>query len=607
MVTSEPKPNTLFGTKLDEIFGLDLRSLAVFRIGLALVILTDLCLRALDASALYSDEGVLPRTELFNILNPWYWSLNLISGQPLIQGFIFGTGIFFVLLMLLGYRTRFATIATWALVISIHNRNPALIFAADDVLRAILFWAMFLPLGGHYSIDRALNTSQNRLPQRVVSGATLAFAVQLCYIYIFSAGFKSTSPNWTTEGSAVYYALSYDQYVTSIGKVLLNFPWLMTISTYFTMVLEWIGPLFIFVPWRNSFFKFWTVVTFVLLHAGFGLTLNLGIFPFLSIACWLAFLPSNFWEKWASRVYGEPQYGLRIYYDADCGFCKKIVHLIRTFLVLPPDTPLLVAQDDPSIYADMEAYNSWVVVDWQGERHFKWEGIAYVCSISPLLHPIAPLLRRAPVMRVGTRFYETIATNRRAAGTFTKPFKFKDLEVQPSRTFNIVTWVLLAYVTLWNFKALMPDKLNRKVLNSVDWISRVLRVDQKWSIFSPGPPKDDGWFVIPGQLADGSKVDILRDGAPISWEKPTIATRNAIYRNMQWRTLFINMNRGNKRVLYPSYANYLCRSWNASHSGKQRLVSFEIYFMSERTVPQGQTQTVDRQNNWQQSCSSITK
>lgn len=591
----------VLSTRLQEIFGLDLRSLALFRIGLALVVLTDLFIRASDITAFYSDSGILPRTELFKLMHPWHWSLNLITGQPLLQTFIFAAAGLIALLMLVGYRTRFATIATWALITSIHNRNPALLFAADDVLRAILFWAMFLPLGAFYSVDRAMNTSSDRLPHRILSGATLALSFQLCYIYIFSAAFKSTSPNWTTEGSAVYYALSYDQYATSIGQLLLNFPWLMKLSTHITFVLEWIGPLFIFIPFRNHFFRFWTVVTFILLHLGFGLTLNLGIFPFLSIVCWLGFLPSDFWNKLAKRTDTPERAGLQINYDADCGFCKKVVHLLRTFLLLPSDVPLLKAQDDPSIYEDMQKYNSWVVVDWQGNRHFKWEAIAYLVSLSPVFHPLATLLRLQPVMTIGNRVYETIATNRRTAGMFTRPFKFRELQVRPSRSLNLVTLLLFAFVTLWNFRSLMPKTFDRKTLNSIDWVSRVLNVDQKWSIFSPGPPKDDGWFVIPAKLADGSDIDLLRN-APVTWSKPSPQIRNAIYRNMQWRTMFINFNRAEGRVLYPNYARYLCQSWNDRQPRSKQLTSFEIYFMSERTVPPGEKQGVEKLRKWQQSC-----
>ena len=46
------------------VFRLDVRSLAVFRIGLALTILLDLAIRAQDLGAHYTDAGVVPRALL---------------------------------------------------------------------------------------------------------------------------------------------------------------------------------------------------------------------------------------------------------------------------------------------------------------------------------------------------------------------------------------------------------------------------------------------------------------------------------------------------------------------------------------------------------------
>ncbi|MEM6426933.1 MAG: HTTM domain-containing protein, partial [Cyanobacteria bacterium P01_D01_bin.128] len=352
-------------------YGLDLRSLALLRIGLALIILTDLFRRSGDLTAHYSDAGVLPRSLLTQeYLTGGYWSLHALSGSPLFQGLLFVAAAIAAVFMLVGHKTRIATIVSWALLISLHNRNPALIFAADDVLRAVMFWAMWLPLGARFSLDSAFNPRSLNLPQRVFSAATLALMVQQCSIYIFSALFKTSSPIWWPDGSAVYYSLSFDQYVTPIGRLFLNAPPVMTLFNHATLILEWLGPLLIFVPFRTSFFRTLAVVMFVGLHLGFGLTLNLGIFPFLSAFTWLAFIPTDTWQRWTKRAFKAPQRGLTIYYDADCGFCKKVVCLLRTLLVLP-DKPAFTAQSDDSICADMEAQNSWVVVDWQGQRHFK--------------------------------------------------------------------------------------------------------------------------------------------------------------------------------------------------------------------------------------------
>ncbi|MEO1621367.1 MAG: DCC1-like thiol-disulfide oxidoreductase family protein [Cyanobacteria bacterium J06632_3] len=606
-------------TALAERYSLDVRSLALLRMGLALVILTDLGTRFGDLTAHYSDLGVLPRTVLNDgILKQGYWSLHTLSGAPIFQAILFFVAGVAAIAMLVGYRSRIAVIVSWVLLISMHNRNPLLIFAADDVLRAVMFWAMFLPLGAAYSIDRALNTATRPVPLRVFSGATIALMAQQCFVYIFSAVFKTTHEAWWPDGSAVYYSLSYDQYVTALGHFLLTLGPLLTVFTLVTLVLEWAGPLLIWSPVRNDFCRMVAVVIFIALHAGFGLTLNLGIFPFLSIFTWLAFIPTSFWESLSKRVYTPERTGLKIFYDADCGFCKKVVHLIRTLLVLP-HTPLATAQSVPDINEAMERENSWVILDWQGRQHYRFEGIAYVVSLSPVFRFLAPLLRWSPVMAVGTRFYKWIANNRRTAGMFTRPFKFKPLHVKNPGWLSAIVLLLLSLTFVWNLRSIVTHRafvdserpaiaVIRRVTNSrtaqrVDWLSRVTRLDQSWSIFAPGPPLDDGWHVVAGtptgETIGTENVNVLMPGQPVVFKKPTLSARAQLYKNMQWRTLYINLNRNIGQKVFPSYGDYLCR--NSRKKGNP-VQDVKVYFIDERTAPPGEPQQTEQTQIWQQAC-----
>ncbi|MEO3703811.1 hypothetical protein [Trichormus azollae] len=56
------------------------------------------------------------------------------------------------------------------------------------------------------------------------------------------------------------------------------------------------------------------------------------------------------------RLQTPARQGLKICFDTDCDFCKKVVHILITLLILP-GTPLLMGQEYPDIYADMEAQN----------------------------------------------------------------------------------------------------------------------------------------------------------------------------------------------------------------------------------------------------------
>ena len=63
--------HTSFGTRFAQschaLFGIDPRSLAVFRIGVAGVLLLDLWYRSREIGAFFTDEGVLPRHVLLSL------------------------------------------------------------------------------------------------------------------------------------------------------------------------------------------------------------------------------------------------------------------------------------------------------------------------------------------------------------------------------------------------------------------------------------------------------------------------------------------------------------------------------------------------------------
>ncbi len=381
-------------------YSLDVRSLALLRIGLALLLLTNL----------------------------FVWS-GSITGQPILRGFLSLAAAIAAVAMLFGDHSRLAAIASWLLLAVLHNGHPLLIAVPIDMLKITLCWAIFLPLGAAYSVDRAMNTAPQPVPLQILSGATLALMAQPCFIYIFWALSSPTKDLW----------------LQGIDPTLRPFALPL-------LALECLGPLLLWSPFRNGACRIVAVAVFVILHLGLALiglvlTTNMGMLPFLMAVVWLAFIPTLGWEKLGSSVYGSKEPGLRrtslkIYYDADCGFCKKVVHLIRMLLVLP-HTPIATAQSIPAINEAMEVQNSWVIVDWKGQHHYKFEGIAYVVSLSPVFGPLASVLRWHPVMAIGTRFYEWIATNRKIAGRFTKPFKFKPLTVKNPGWLSAVALLLL--------------------------------------------------------------------------------------------------------------------------------------------------------------------
>ncbi|MEO8493670.1 MAG: HTTM domain-containing protein [Planctomycetota bacterium] len=295
-------------SRIAALFAIDLRSLAAFRIAAAGVLLLDLWYRGHEITAYFSDDGVLPRTariELSALGDEFgfqhQWSLHLFSGETWAQLALMLLAAMFAGWLLVGYRTRLAAVASWILLMSLDGRNPVVLNSGDVLLRCMLLWSLFLPLGARFSIDAWRTGKGVRLPTQVVSMASAAVLLQLCMMYWFSAVFKFKSigdmPSpWLGDYSAVYYALNCDAFATRFGIWLRQFPTVMQWLTASSLWLEILGPLLVFSPWLTKCFRGGVITAFVAFHVGLSLCLTIGIFPLICIISWLVFLPAEFWD-----------------------------------------------------------------------------------------------------------------------------------------------------------------------------------------------------------------------------------------------------------------------------------------------------------------------
>jgi hypothetical protein len=283
--------------KAQELFGMDLRSLAIFRVSIALIIIVDLIARASDLESHYTDRGVLPIDRVIEHSPKWRVSVHLLNGSIEFQATLFIIAGLFAVALLLGYHTRFVTPIVWFLTISLNSRNWLLMQGGDYILCLLLFWSMFLPLGARYSIDHLRNPRQFQESNVIFSGGTVAALLQICFVYWFSVALKSPK-NWLIRGTGVYYALMLDRYVTNFGKLLLeSHPLLLKFLTYATMGLEAFGPLLAFSPFFSGPVRCLVILSFTVFHFSMGLALELWLFTYICMASWLLFIPSWFWDR----------------------------------------------------------------------------------------------------------------------------------------------------------------------------------------------------------------------------------------------------------------------------------------------------------------------
>lgn len=267
---------------------LDLRSLGMLRIGLGCLVITDLILRFQDLTAHYTNAGILP-TRLVpdqGLLAAWL-SPHLVLSSPVAVGCLFVVTMVLGFCVAAGFKTRWALTLTWLLYSSLHYRNPYLNHAGDKVLIVMLFWGIFLPLDRYFTLfgSRDSKTSSGAVSSFATAGALLQFAS----IY-FMGALRKTGSMWQ-DGSAVWYTLQIDQYARPWTRDLLEFPVLLKGLTWTTLGIEFVAPLLLFAGIGRL--RTLGMGLIMLLHLGFAATLELGLFPFISLTLCLMFWPCH--------------------------------------------------------------------------------------------------------------------------------------------------------------------------------------------------------------------------------------------------------------------------------------------------------------------------
>jgi hypothetical protein len=164
---------------------------------------------------------------------------------------------------------------------------------------------------------------------------------------------------------------------------------------------------------------------------------------------------------------------------------------------------------------------------------------------------------------------------------------------------EFVYYALILYTLLWNLgnENCTP---RWRLPASTHWLAQVLRIDQRWNMFSPGPLTEDGWFVIEGRRRDGTTVDMLNGGDKVSWEKPPWIADT--FKNERWRKYMMNLwMSDNSRYRLP-FGQYLSRKFNQAGRGPRELTEFKIYYMKEITNPDGSEQPPEKVMIWHHWC-----
>lgn len=463
--------NGLLNRYFSRLLWFDVRSLAVFRISLGILILLDLWVRSADMVLFYTDDGMLSAARIF----PRYWSIHAWSGSVEWIQFLFMLQAALALAVIIGWRTRWTLLLTAILMISLNMRNPALNNAGDQLLRLVLVMSLFLPLDKCFTYRNwsfKIREGQQENYQ-CYSSWIFAYMLQLILVYSIS-GFSKNNETWNT-GYGLHYAMHLHTYAKGSAQTLLQFPVLLKMLNYYVLMIERFGWILLMVPVHVQSIRLVLVVVFSSFHIGLIFFMELGMFPWIGVLVWLPLIPSAFWE-WVMR------------------------------------------------------WNTWQI-------------------------------------------------------SFKKPVK---IDIRKENKWK--------YSLLFSFLFIMiyDNVTKRKEIPKVRWVESVMRqtkLTQGWGLFS-GPKKFDGWVVTEAILKNGSKIDLMRDGADYTEVRPEVVS--AQYENHRYRK-FIKGIRKSYAAYRLDYLKCLVRQWNEHHDEQSQVEAVTLYLLKQDILKEGGYGPVERQ------------
>ncbi len=576
-----------------EFFALDLRSLALFRVCIAVMVLLDWYDRLPDLGIMYSDDGLLPRPLLQGQLIPV--SAHMLSGAWWWQAALAALAMWFGLMLLVGWLTPLATFMSFFLLISVHARNPGVIQGSDQLMRAVLLWGTFLPLGACWSVD-SCGAGRQAKEKSVLSFASFVFIGQIFIMYLFAAAWKWL-PEWREKGTAVLLALQVESFSTRFGKLMRESHTLCYWMTQLSVWLETVGPVVLLLPFHVGLQRLAVIFLFVMFHAGLGLSLELSLFPWIACAIWMALIPTSFWDR-LERHWKTP--GLdatRIVYDPERPWAARAAHVWRTFLLFGAGA---IEAATGGLLQRVRTQGGWAVVGADGAERTGGEAVVHAFRLSPIFSPLAWVVGAVPGL---AGLLAALTSGYGGAKAAEDPKQGEPGWAPPAGPLAVTLLMLMfGYVLLYNLRNIGSEymhptpsgmqrpadqytPLNRFFEEAIPipflQFGSVSGLEQGWGVFAPRPARHVGWYYAAGTLADGSRVELLMGGTPPSLDqKQPPENYQATFKNGRWRKYTLNLAAKELTPFaLPGYIRWAYKDWNARHTGPKQMVKLEVYYV----------------------------
>ncbi|MEM7249105.1 MAG: HTTM domain-containing protein [Acidobacteriota bacterium] len=292
-----------------EVFSIDLRVLALYRIAAGLVTIVDLLLRW-PAMSLWLGPDTFHPAELARADLPICLSVHALNDSWWMQVVLYLLALGAAISLTVGYRSRWSAALSWYLLTSLLLRNPHLVDAGDSFFAVSLVWLMFLPCGETWSVDSRRNGTSGTTA--VCSLASAGLLLQPALAFFFSGIAKMHGSTWP-GGTAIRVAVGDDAWAQPFGLWLVESPTRVAMATHATLVLEMAGPLLLLLAPRRELVRPVVLLALFGLTAGMGLSIQLQLIPLKVAITLIPFLPGWILDRLSKtefrvRGLGEPEH-----------------------------------------------------------------------------------------------------------------------------------------------------------------------------------------------------------------------------------------------------------------------------------------------------------
>lgn len=286
----------------------DLRIVAAFRIAFGALVALHLLLQAEFVTLWWGRSGLVPLGVAQRIVDQdapsLFW---LLPGTDGVAWTVWGLTIVVALLLSVGWHARVQAAVLFVLLVSLHNRNSAILDGEDGIARLLCFFLIFTPLAEVWSLDARRAAAKGIAPRTDDSGWAVRFLqIQTAFLFLVAGLEKMPGADWH-QGTALYYTFRLDDLGGRgwVPDLIRDSLWASTVMSWGTLVGEALIPFGAFLrPTRRV-----CVALAIGFHLALEYLMNLYFFEWFMILGWLTFLR---WDEdvapllaWGRRTFGR--------------------------------------------------------------------------------------------------------------------------------------------------------------------------------------------------------------------------------------------------------------------------------------------------------------